>query len=392
MEKVFANKKDCSGCGVCAEHCPKNAITLKADGFGFLYPEIDQKLCVDCGICRNVCHMLNKNAAEKMAQRVVALKSKDPQVIKTSQSGGAFAELAKCVLEESGVVYGAAFGAQFNVSHIRIDNMQELHRLQGSKYVQSELTGIFREVKQDLEAQTQVLFSGTPCQVAALNAYLNKSYDNLFAVDVVCHGVMAPQIWKDYIAYTRKKYGEFTQANFRDKAVGGWRGNSQSFRIKGEIKGFRTYGKLFNSNCFLRESCYTPEKSRIICKYGGLMRCSDLTIGDFWGIENVNSNIPDDNTGISVCLINSEKGEKLFAKIADSVIWEEHTLEDINIKGKNPHFGEGDPYLSKKLKKARAGYLKKGFSYIAGKYADLGFRGFCSKGMRFLKRCIRKNV
>ena len=392
MDKVFFDKKDCSGCGVCAERCPQNAITRKPDGFGFWYPEIDPKLCVDCGICRKVCHMLNKNAADKKAQRVVALKSKDPEVIKTSQSGGAFAELAKCVLEQGGVVYGAAFGEDFHVTHIRTDSARELYKLQGSKYVQSETVGIWQKVKDDLETQKRVLFSGTPCQIAALNAFLNRRYDNLFAVDLVCHGVMPPKIWKDHITYMGKKYGKLTQANFRDKAFGGWRAGRQSFKINGSLKDFDTYSRLFNSNFFLRESCYTPEKGKIVCKYGGMTRCSDLTIGDFWGIENVNSNIPDDNMGISVCLINSEKGEKLFAGIADRVLWEEHTPEDINTKNRNPHFAEGAPYLPQKAEKARREYLERGYLYVARKYADLGIRGVAIKAKRFLKRYIKRNI
>lgn len=387
MENVYTHKRYCSGCGVCAECCPKNAITLKPDSMGYLYPEIDIAQCVDCGLCRKVCHMLDEYAANRKPYRIVALKSKDPDVLRTSQSGGAFAELAKCILIDGGIVYGAAFDPQFRVAHIRIDRVEELYRLQGSKYVQSQTAGIFSQVKRDLELGRNVLFSGTPCQVAALHSFLGKAWDNLFCVDVVCHGVMPPRLWEDYLSYAKEKFGTYTQVKFRDKDVSGWRGSNQSFIINGKIRTSNTYSKLFYSNYFLRDVCCDSANKRIICKYGGIQRCSDLTIGDFWGIEDTESALPDNDTGISLCLINSEKGEHLFEKVSNRVFWETHSVADVTRR--NPQLAEGEPYLPELAEKARQEYLEKGFRYIAGKYADVGVKGVLRRLLRPVKLLLK---
>ena len=387
MEQVFEHKKYCTGCGVCAKKCPQAAIVLKPDLMGFLYPHIDSVKCVDCGLCRTVCHMLMPISDEGKTEQIFALKSKNATVLQTSQSGGAFAEMAKCVLSTGGVVYGASFDAQFFVKHIRVSNESELHKLQGSKYVQSETTEIFSLVKSDLDKGVEVLFSGTPCQVAALNSFLTKPYEKLCTVDVVCQGIMPPKLWGDYMAYVSGKYGTFTHANFRDKAVSGWRVQYESFTINGERKVFDTYKRLFYSNYFLRDACYKPEVQRIICKYGGMVRCSDLTIGDFWGIEKTESNIPDENTGISLCLVNSSKGAQLIGKISDRVFLEKHS--EAEITPRNPHLQDGDVYLPLKAEQARNEYIKHGFIYVAKKYAEAGLKGDIIKVLRRVKHGLK---
>lgn len=392
MESVFSQKQYCTGCGVCEACCPKDAISMQPDAFGFLHPKINQQLCVDCGICQNVCHMLKGDIERNNPRKVIALRSKNLEVINKCQSGGAFTELARCVLSQGGIVYGAALNEQFCAVHIRIDRIEELFKLQGSKYVQSNTTGIFAKVKADLDAKRTVLFSGTPCQVAALKTYLKREYDNLLTVDVVCHGIMPPRMWSDHMTFIRRKYGDFTEVKFRDKTIQGWRDHWESFQTCNGLKATCTYRQLFYVNYFLRESCYMPEAEKVICKYGGMERCSDLTIGDFWGIENINSDIQDDNTGISICLINSEKGESLLAKISEHVLWEEHTTKDVNTKNRNPHLADGVVYAPEKVNKARREYLDRGYLFVARKYADLGMRGVVQKGKRLIKRFIRRNT
>lgn len=377
MEQVLGDKKGCSGCGACAERCPEKAITMQADAFGFLYPEIDRQRCIDCGLCRKICPGAQAVSGNG-PQKVVALRSKDPQIIQTSQSGGAFAELAKCVLAEGGAVYGAAKGEDGKVFHIRVDRAENLRKLQGSKYVQSRALGIFRQAEQDLKAGKTVLFSGTPCQIAGLATFLGRDYANLYTIDLVCHGVMPPKLWEDYLQYARKRFGSFTQVRFRDKRKNGWRDHWESFQIGGKTRFSNIYRKLFYLDVFLRDCCYAPEKEQVICRYAGKNRVSDLTIGDFYGIEDTRSAIKDDNTGISLCLMNSEKGKTLFEKIQHKIYWEEHSFPEASRK--NPHLaGEGKPFRKERIEKIRREYLEKGFRYIAGRYAEAGFLGIFKK-------------
>lgn len=188
----------CCGCAACANVCTRQAITMQRDKKGFLYPVIEAGKCNNCGLCEKICPMLNGNE-ERIPVHTFALKNKNEAVRMQSSSGGLFTILAEGILRENGVVYGAVFNEEWNVIHTRIDSTEELHRLRGSKYVQSVIGDIFKQVREDLKANKKVLFSGSPCQVAGLNAFLRKEYDNLTTVDFVCHGVPNPRIWEEYL-------------------------------------------------------------------------------------------------------------------------------------------------------------------------------------------------
>lgn len=232
----ITDPKECCGCTACASICAHDAITMKPDALGFLYPEVDEHKCVDCGLCENVCafndsydQSLNLDQPDSYAAR-----HKNINEVETSRSGAAFIAISDWILSHGGVIYGAGFEEHFRVVHKRATTKKERDEFKGSKYVQSDLTGVFRQVKQDLRNGHVVLFSGTPCQTAGLNSYIGKKLRaNLYLVDIVCHGVPGPFIWRDYIDYLEKKQGDsIVWVNFRDKQKYGWAAHKESYKFK----------------------------------------------------------------------------------------------------------------------------------------------------------------
>lgn len=302
--KIFESKNNCCGCSACEQICPKNAIKMTPDNEGFLYPEIDGSLCVECGACKNVCAFQNDYEKNK-SQKAYAVKHKDFDTRMTSRSGGVFIAISDYIFEKNGTVYGAAFDDDFSVCHIRATTKAERDRLKGSKYVQSDVKDTFSSVKNDLKNGMYVLFSGTACQVAGLKNYLkNIDTSKLYTCDLVCHGVPSPKIWKEYLDYCEKKYnGKVTNADFRDKTLG-WNAHKEAIWIDNKKYNSNEYAYLFNDNYISRPSCFN-------CKFTNLDRPADFTLADFWGIDRI---VPDfnDNKGVSLLLVNSEKGAKIF--------------------------------------------------------------------------------
>ena len=385
MKSVFKSADCCSGCGVCQSVCPCGAITMQADPFGSLYPVIQEQKCTDCQSCTRHCHFLSENSAAQPAHTIVSLQSKNQDALKTSQSGGAFFELAKAVLETGGVVYGAAFTEDFQVAHTRVISAADLHKLQGSKYVQSNTAEIFKSVRRDLQGQLPVLFSGTPCQIAALKSYLKQPFQNLFTADVICHGVMQPNLWRDYLCFIESKYGKITRANFRDKSFG-WQTHDETFVAGNKKIKKNIYRKIFYKDLFLRPCCYsqTADGYTAVCRYAGMNRSSDITIGDYWGLPRSEAAYGNADRGVSLCLINTEQGQMLFDRIKPCVLWRRETKENAVIR--QPHLSRsGDCVPAKELQYAREMYVKKGFGFIASKYGESGVRGIMPKGIRFLR-------
>jgi len=228
--------KDCCGCTACASICAHNAITMEPDALGFLYPKVDKTKCVECGLCEKVCQFNdNYDKSLNLSQPVAyAARHKDMDEIMKSRSGAAFVAISDYILEKGGVVYGAGYKDHFRVAHKRATTKEERDEFRGSKYVQSDLTGVFRQVKEDLKNGLTVLFSGTPCQTSGLNAYVGKRLrDNLILVDIVCHGVPGPFLWRDYIAYLEKRQrDEIVVVNFRDKELFGWKAHKECYQFK----------------------------------------------------------------------------------------------------------------------------------------------------------------
>lgn len=310
----ITDKHKCCGCTACVNVCPKNCISMSADREGFLYPVVDFVKCIDCGLCEQVCPVLRpvKNETESL---VYAAVNNDESVRLQSSSGGIFTLLAESVLDRGGVVFGACFDQNWNVVHDYTETKEGLAKFRGSKYVQSHVGNCFIQVKTFLDAGREVLFSGTPCQVAGLKNYLRKPYSNLFTVDLVCHGVPSPEVWRRYLqeavcrVYGIKKKNlinldeYISDINFRAKDKG-WK----NFTVKiifrnGKIEMMPSfenpYMKAFLSNLSLRPSCYAcPTKLHHVQ--------SDITLADFWGVNEIKPDI-DDDKGCGLILINCEE-------------------------------------------------------------------------------------
>ena len=231
----ITDKSKCCGCTACASICPHDAISMQPDTLGFLYPVVDKSKCTDCGLCEKVC-AFNEHYDTSLnlpQPDAYAARHKDIREVETSRSGAAFIAISDYILEHGGVVYGAGYADHFRVVHKRATTKEERDEFKGSKYVQSDLTGVFRMVKKDLRDGKVVLFSGTPCQTSGLASYIgNKLRERLYLVDIVCHGVPGPFVWRDYIAYLEKKQGaEICWVNFRDKQLFGWRAHRETFKF-----------------------------------------------------------------------------------------------------------------------------------------------------------------
>lgn len=302
------DKEQCSGCTACMNSCPHQAIRMQPDRLGFLYPRIDRTLCTCCGVCEKVCPFTGQASSEvgRPLPTAYAVRHQDLRQVAASQSGAAFIALSDSVMELGGVVYGAGYEGHFRVVHQRAVTAEERDRFRGSKYVQSDLGAVFRSVKTDLQAGETVLFTGTPCQTAGLSAFLPVSLKKrLVLVDLVCHGVASPYLWRDYLRYLEHVHGaELVAVDFRDKRFG-WHSHRESFRFKDGrciYPDFTVY-----RDCFLRPSCGN-------CPFTNLKHPADITIGDFWGIEKTELRAKDDNKGFSLLLCHTDKGEAVFER------------------------------------------------------------------------------
>lgn len=306
------DKSSCCGCSACSNICPKQCIVLKTDTEGFVYPHVDTGKCIACGLCEKVCPML-ENAAPAVPLQVYAAVNNDDLVRRSSSSGGVFSLLAAQVIGMGGVVFGACFDDRWRVVHSYSEDEAGLAGFRGSKYLQSEIGVSYASVRRFLRQGRQVLFSGTPCQIAGLRLFLGKEYDNLLTVDVVCHGVPSPLLWEHYLESVKEKSSAsgISSVAFRDKSTG-WKQYSFSVEFADappfrQFHGQNVFFKCFLSDVCLRPSCYNcPSK-------GGRSR-SDITLGDYWGIQNHHPEI-DDNQGVTLVMLNSEKGRNAFSGI-----------------------------------------------------------------------------
>ena len=314
----------CCGCTACQSICPREAISMRPDDLGFLYPVIDESKCNKCNLCSKVCSF-NKDYPKNQVDVVeaYAVRHKDISEIEKSRSGAMFVAITDYIIDNGGIVYGAGYKGHYVVTHKRAKNKEERDEFRGSKYVQSELNGIFRSVKNDLKSGLLVCFSGTPCQTSGLRSFLDTTrteLTNLITIDIVCHGVPSPYIWRDYLAWTEKQHkGVAETISFRDKQFG-WAAHKESFTINGKKIVCDTYTNLFYKHIMFRHSCH-------ICHYTNTARPSDITIADFWGWEKVDVNLNKDDKGVSLVLVNSVKGKELFNIIKDNVHFIETKIE-----------------------------------------------------------------
>ena len=321
--RQICNRDECTGCSACVEVCPKKCIEIKFDKLGFYYPEINVTACIDCNACVNVCPSINQIEKNK-TNFIYKAYSLDKTVLKESTSGGIFSELSVEVLNKGGVVFGAAFDDKFNVRHIDINTIDELYKLRGSKYIQSNTVGTFILVRQLLKENKPVLYTGTPCQIAGLKCYLKKEYPNLILCDFLCHGVGSTKVFHDYLQYLSEQYKSSPQfITFRNKALGYKKSkflvqfkNKKCFSCYSYQSAF-TYG--FSSKLLVRESCIT-------CKYTTTERVSDITIADYAGSD---ISLEEKKNGVSTIICNTAKGQTILSACKDRLFLQKKEIDEI---------------------------------------------------------------
>lgn len=325
------DKEKCCGCSACVQACPKHCISFGEDNEGFRYPLVNKDICVDCHICEKVCPVINSNDPKEPIE-ILSAYNKNEKIRIESSSGGIFTLLAEDIIEQGGVVFGARFDENWEVCHDYTDTIEGLASFRGSKYLQSRIENSYIKAKEFLQNGRKVLFSGTPCQIAGLNRFLGKKYQNLITVDFACHGVPSPKVWRKYLkevkykSYQANKCSQFnnlpeiTGINFRDK-ISGWKNYSFTINLDGiSEKGSKgsiiwshifwhdPFMKAFLNNLVLRPSCY-----HCTSKHG--RSGSDITISDWWGIkEYQRKNEIDDDKGLCVVMLNSTEGQSYFDK------------------------------------------------------------------------------
>lgn len=315
------DKKRCSGCTSCASICPKNCISMSADEEGFLYPLVDVSSCIDCHLCETKCPVLNP-LHERKPKHCLAAKNNNEQIRLTSSSGGVFTAMAKNIINQGGVVCGVEFDEIKMPHHICVQSVDQIEKLVGSKYVQSRLENVFKEIKDHVTSGRKVLFTGTPCQVAGLNKFLGRlsEKDNLISVELCCHGVPSPLIWKKYLDELGVESSKIKTMTFRSKA-NGWRNYSIDIQTDSlhlcEGKEQNAYMRGFLNNLYCRPICSD-------CKARSFATGSDISMGDFWGLP-VYYPQKNDNRGQSLLLVLTEKGQCFYDNIKDE-------LDAFNIK------------------------------------------------------------
>ena len=382
------DKKDCVGCNGCVQCCPQQCISFNEDEQGFRYPKVDIEKCVECGLCEKVCPVINQGD-ERKPLSVYAGHIVDKDILYKSSSGGIFSALAHNVLRDGGIVFGARFDDEFNIIHDSVETIDDLSVLRGSKYVQSYIGECYQRVKQCLKGGRQVLFSGTPCQIAGLKFFLGKEYENLLLVEVICHGVPSPRVWREYLTDILKdsnqvvdniscnlksKYNHIKRISFRDKRRG-WEKYGFSIAMSDLSEKYlsihdNNYMQVFLRDLDLRPSCYS-------CPSKNGKSQSDIILGDFWKVSNLEPEAYSQD-GTSLILINTEKGEKAIIKTEvplfetvyskalqsnESLILSASMPKYYNFFWEN-FYNEGITSLHKTLKRVKGGFLKRLVRYV----------------------------
>ncbi len=372
MVNLKCAHSSCTGCTACESICPIGCIKLSDLDNGFNYPVVGEEKCIKCGLCLKVCEQIQQNKELKVyPSELYAAISKNSDIRRKSRSGGAFAEVSKAFLQNGGYVYGSAFSDDLRVIHTCTDNIEKYDMFAGSKYAQSDLEQSYKNVYKQLAEGNLVLFSGTPCQVAGLKRYLTEikaDQTNLFTIDLICHGVGSPIIYKKYCDFMEQELNcKIKSFKFRDKC-NGWYDFMESFKTDDD-KEYRyfTLSTLFCNNYSIKSSCFE-------CKYASLERVGDITLGDFHGIERRTTDERFlDNKGVSCVLINSSKGKELFDSIEEQMDIFAFPFDAIGeLSHPNLHHPTEKPRGYEKFWELEK---KKDFSYLANRYGYYGKRG-----------------
>jgi coenzyme F420-reducing hydrogenase beta subunit len=358
---INLNSTKCTGCTACEQICPQHCIEMIEDSKGFLYPEINFENCNECKLCEKICPEINqKEKNRNRSFKNYAVKHISENVRFSSSSGGFFTALYESIINTGGIVYGVRFDKKMKVVHSKADCVDDCILFRGSKYVQSDKGQTFGNVKKDLKKGLLVLFTGTPCEVSGLNSFLQKKYENLITCDIICHGVPSPGVWQDYLSYVKSNSkSNLVSFAFRNKELG-WRNpaiKTKYFDNSCEILPVaeNLFGYYFQRDLVFRPCCHE-------CRYANLSRSSDITMGDFWLINKVDSNF-DDDKGISQVLINTEKGSSVFQTLFESIIFEEKNVEEglqINLRRPTPICAESELFWNK--------YVNEGFDSVVKRF------------------------
>lgn len=317
---------NCCGCGVCSQVCPKQCIKMEYDREGFAYPVVNKDTCINCNQCKKSCPILNSAKEKTIIQEVYAAYYMDEEVRLSSSSGGIFTAIAEAVIDDGGIVFGASFDRDWSVKHISVESKKDISLLRGSKYTQSRIETCYQEAKMALEGKRPVLWSGTGCQIAGLKCFLGKDYPNLLTVDILCHGVPSTKLWKQYLSEKENQFNSSVKKVFFRNKDYGWK----NFSLKMEFSNGEEYNtsfkndvymQLFLNNICLRPSCHD-------CKFKTVNSYADITLGDCWGIDKWLPEM-DDDRGVSVVIIHTNKGNAAFQQIQRSVILRKAELQQV---------------------------------------------------------------
>ncbi len=378
----ITDKAQCSGCAACANVCPKDCIAMQPDDLGFLYPQVDSSICVNCNRCTKVCPVLNKSTLKAdCEERTYAVKNKNHNIRMSSSSGGVFSLLAQKIIAENGVVFGAKFNGKMEVVHDFAETIEDLADFRGSKYLQSKVGDSYSKAKEFLDSGRPVLFTGTPCQVYGLRNYLGQQYENLLALDIVCHGVPSAAVFEKYILYREEKKGSKAKSmTFRNKA-NGWKNYAIVIDFEDGSKYVMPHGKdemmrVYLSNYAMRLSCHE-------CHFKGKNRASDITLADFWGAKQVVPQL-DDDKGLSWVICRSQKGfEYLQSILAETenqpVNYDEVVKYNMSAEISSPKPKNDDKFCEE--------ILREPFDKVVEKYCRISF---ASRVKRKIKSIVKR--
>ena len=375
------DKDACIGCGACQGDCPVEAIS---DAGGVM--EIDAEKCIDCGLCEKTCPIIHTWwSDDSRTTTAIAAINQNENIRLRSSSGGIFTLIAEEILNQGGVVFGAAFDDDFkSVHHIFVDNTDDLEKLQGSKYVQSKIGDTYKQAEDYLEGGRKVLFTGTPCQIGGLYSYLKKPYNNLLTQDIICHGVPSPMVWEKYVEERERKADAKTHRLFFRHKKYGWKTFSVLFEFSNNtvyVKNLLedSFMRAFLSNSCLRPSCHE-------CSFKSIKRQADITLADFWGVQDVLHDM-DDDKGTSLVLIHSERGQELVKEIMPSI-----RMESVAIEVLSKHNSAANH--SAELSQYRSEYMKRVISESPDKLASEYFKIPIKRKIRlfFIKTGLMKII
>ena len=377
------NKKDCNGCGVCALKCPKNAIKMEVDEEGFLYPVIDKEKCINCGLCKRICP--NNPKDKNNNSKTYIAYNLDKEEKKKSSSGGMFAPIAKWVINHNGVVFGVTFNENLEAYHTYVDNIEDIVKFQGSKYVRSDLKDSYKKAEEFLKEGKYVLFTGTPCQCQGIRTYMQNKYDKLITCEIVCHANPSPKVLKMYIKNLGLKYDKKVKNIYFRSKENGWRNQVPITEFIDSTKiEENSYFKAFVREMINRPSCYS-------CRFCTPVRYSDFSIADFWGIEKVDPTIKNDDSGISLFNVNTEKGMNILNDIKDELFLKEVNTElafSYNHHCNVPIHKNRDKFF-KELENGKIN--EKNIIKYMNKYSENSlYKKVLGKGKRIIKKIINK--